>query len=55
MKLALAAGLTLVAAPALAHAEHTIHTHGSSSVLWGAALAVVAICTALARQKLIKS
>ena len=51
MKLALPALLTLAATPALAHADGTVHAHGSDALLWGLVLIGTAAAAALLKRR----
>ena len=54
MKTILTAIFTLVASPVLAHADGTLHAHGSDAVLWGLALIAAAAVTAATKRKAIR-
>ena len=51
MKAILASLFALVASPVLAHADGTLHAHGSDAVPWGLGLIAAATLTAVVKRK----
>jgi len=54
MKIALTAALALIAAPALAHVDATIHLHGSDAAFWGLALIAAAVLAGAFKRKSVR-